>query len=276
MAPQMSLGAWLAMQGPGHFLIRANGLMNRRCSVDVGGTEWAWSGRTSAKIADNAVDSAAWKELAAPCKGGRGCRQGQGLGKDRGEQSRDGDPDDNGLLHAVAGGDCAAFRRLMEKHAGSLLALATRMTGNGADADDIVQEAFLKVWTMAPRWQADGRARFSTWMYRVVLNASLDVRRRKKMSPLDEAVERAGEAADGFDHAMARQREVMVREAMAELPRRQRAALSLYYFGEISAAEAARVLGLSVSAMEALLVRGKRGLKLALARRGVTGLGELT
>ena len=204
-----------------------------------------------------------------------GCGQGQGLGEDSGGRTRDGEPDDDGLLHDAANGDRCAFQRLMERHARPLLALATRITGNGADADDVVQETFLKVWVMAPRWRADGRARFSTWAYRVVLNASLDVRRRRLLAPLEEAGDPADDSADGLDRAVARQREALVRQALAELPRRQQAALSLHYFGEISAPEAAGVLGLSVAAMEALLVRGRRHLRIALTRRGVTGLGDV-
>lgn len=197
------------------------------------------------------------------------------MGEDSGGKSHDREPDDDDLLYDVANGDRGAFRRLMDRHARPLLALATRVTGNGADADDVVQEAFLKVWAMAPRWRADGGARFSTWAYRVVLNASLDVRRRRVLEPLEEAETCADAAADGLDHAIARQRQILVGQTMAELPRRQRAALSLHYFGEISAPEAARVLGLSVSAMEALLVRGKRRLRTALAQRGITGLGDV-
>lgn len=164
----------------------------------------------------------------------------------------------------------------MERHTRPLLALATRIIGNRADAEEVVQETFLKVWVMAPRWRSDVAARFSTWVYRVVLNGSLDVRRRRPLSPLEEAEHRVDEQADGLDRAVARERESMVREALAELPHRQRAALSLHYFGEISAPEAAGVLGLTGSAMEALLVRGKRRLKIELTRRGVTGLGDVT
>jgi RNA polymerase sigma-70 factor (ECF subfamily) len=202
--------------------------------------------------------------------------RGQGLRGDSSKASRDGEADDDLLLQGIANAEEHAFRRLMERHTRPLLALATRVIGNGADAEDVVQETFLKVWAMAPRWRADSTARFSTWAYRVVLNASLDVRRRRRFGPLEEAEHQADTQADGLDRAVARQREVMVQESMAELPHRQRAALSLHYFGEISAPEAAQILGLTGSAMEALLVRGKRRLKMELTRRGVTGLGDVT
>jgi RNA polymerase sigma-70 factor (ECF subfamily) len=186
-----------------------------------------------------------------------------------------GDSGDDELLRGVAAGDRWALRRLMDRHGSAMLALAERTTGNAADADELVQEAFLKVWTMAPRWRADGGALFSTWLYRVVLNASLDRRRRRPLHALDEAGDLADPAAGGLELAVASQRQSVLRGALAELPERQRAALVLHYFGETSAPEAARILNLSLSAMESLLVRGKRALRQALARRGVTGLGDV-
>lgn len=189
---------------------------------------------------------------------------------------QDGDkPDDDDLLGKIAEGDRLAFRILMERHTPGMLALAERTTGSAADADDMVQEAFLKVWNMAPDWRADGPAQFSTWLYRVVLNSGLDRRRRKPLLPLEDAGELVDGGPGGLHSSMARQRRDMVMDAMAELPDRQRSALSLYYFGEVHAPEAARILGLSLSAVEALIVRGKRALRKSLARRGVTGLGDV-
>ncbi len=98
-----------------------------------------------------------------------------------------GEPGDDDLLRRVAAGDRWALQRLMDRHGRAMLALAERTTGNAADADELVQETFLKVWTMAPRWRADGGALFSTWLYRVVLNASLDLRRRRPLHALEEA-----------------------------------------------------------------------------------------
>ena len=193
----------------------------------------------------------------------------------RGDCPPDGEGCDDVLLSSVAGGDRLAFRRLMERHARPMMALAQRLTGNADDADEIVQEAFLKVWTMAHRWRSDGTATFATWLYRVVLNACLDRRRRTPFASLEEAGDPADAAPCGLEQAQSRQRRRIVLDAIAELPRRQRAALWLYYFGEVTGPEAARILDLSVSALEALLVRGKRALRKSLIRRGVNGLGDL-
>ena len=84
------------------------------------------------------------------------------------------DEDDGLLLGAVAQGDHRAFRLLMQRHLPRVLRVAQRMTRNPDDADEIAQEAFLKVWTGASRWRPDGQAQFKTWLYRVVINQCID------------------------------------------------------------------------------------------------------
>lgn len=182
---------------------------------------------------------------------------------------------DDDLLQAIAGRDQRAFRQLMQRHGRPMLALAQRVTGNEDDADEIVQEAFLKVWKLAERWQVDGAATFSTWFYRVVLNACLDRRRRAPMAPLEDAGEPVDPAPIGWETAQVRQRRDALMRAINDLPRRQKAALSLCYFGEVSGPEAARILEMSVSALEALLVRGRRGLRKSLSKNGIETLGDI-
>jgi RNA polymerase sigma-70 factor (ECF subfamily) len=188
----------------------------------------------------------------------------------------DGGPGDDDLLCAAGAGDRAAFKMLMDRHVRPMLALATRVTRSADDADEIVQEAFLKVWVMAPKWQPDGDARFGTWLYRVVLNACLDRGRRAPFAPLDDAGDPADSRPGGLESAMESQRNTVLAQALADMPSRQGQALTLYYFSELSGPQAARVLDLSLSALEALLVRGKRNLKAMLAKRGITSLGDLT
>lgn len=179
------------------------------------------------------------------------------------------DSDDDRLLGAMASGDRSALQCLMSRHAAAMLSLAERTTGSADEADEIVQEAFVKTWVMAPIWRAGGEAAFATWLYRVVLNACLDFRRRRPVLPLDSVAEPVDPGPGGFEAACASQRRALVASALAELPERQRAALSLHYFSELSAPSAARVLDVSVSAFEALLVRGKRALRQGFERRGI-------
>src|SRR4051795_2048045 len=101
----------------------------------------------------------------------------------------DGLPDQD-LMARAAKGDERAFRTLSERHAGAALRLARRILGNEAAAEDVVQDALLRVWINAPRWRP--RAAFRTWFYRIVVNLCLNARRRAPNLPLDAA----GDVAD--------------------------------------------------------------------------------
>lgn len=182
---------------------------------------------------------------------------------------------DDDLLAAVAAGDRRALELLMTRHLPGTLALAQRMTGSADDADEVAQEAFLRVWRSADRWQPDGPARFSTWLYRVVVNLCLDRRRKAIVVPIEDAPDAADPAPGGLDVLASREGSAVVAAALADLPPRQRAAVCLYYFAGKSAPEAARVLSVSASALESLLVRGRRALKKSLRGRGINNPGDL-
>ncbi len=182
---------------------------------------------------------------------------------------------DQELLVAAGRGDHRAFRELMTRHVSFAMALALRMTGNLPDAEEIVQEAFLRVWNGAGRWQPERGARFTTWLYRVVLNLCLDRRRRPVMLPVDGIEEPADPSATGFDSHAASESRRLVAEALQSLPDRQRMALSLCYFGGLGYAEAAEIMDVTPSALDSLLVRGRRRLREYLTRRGLEALGDL-
>lgn len=162
----------------------------------------------------------------------------------------------------------------MERHGAFALTLATRMTGNLSDAEEVAQEAFLRVWSVAQRWQPGG-ARFTTWLYRVVMNLCLDRRRRAPMLAIDDIAEPADPSPTGLQTCTDGQARNMVIEALASLPDRQRAAMTLCYFGEVSCQEAADSLEISLSALESLLVRGRRALREYFVRRGLTKMGDV-
>lgn len=172
------------------------------------------------------------------------------------------DPDTD-LVARAGQGDRAAAQALMARHLPKMLTVARRMLGGQAEAEDAVQDAFLKLWTHAARWQP-GRALFETWLYRVVLNKCYDRLRRKPTAKLDEAAEIAdpAPAADQLLQSSAVAKEIEV--ALAELPERQRAAIVLCHYQECGNIEAAEILGISVEALESLLSRGRRALRARL------------
>ncbi|SNS64783.1 MULTISPECIES: RNA polymerase sigma factor [unclassified Azospirillum] len=182
--------------------------------------------------------------------------------------------DDDRLLARIANGDRAAFAVLANRHTARALAVAQRILGSAGEADEVVQEAWVRVWARAGQWQAGGSARFSTWLHRVVVNLCIDRRRRPGFAPLEDAPEMADPAPGAESVIARREMSAQMASAMADLPERQRAAISLCYYEEMSAAEAGRVMELSVPAVESLLARARRALRGRLAAMGVTGVGE--
>ena len=162
----------------------------------------------------------------------------------------------------VARGDEQAFRLLSRRHVGAASALARRILGNDAVAEDLVQEAFLRVWLNAPRWRPE--AAFRTWLYRIVVNLCLNERRRPSTLPLNFAGDPPDPAATPDADLATRERDKLVADAIDALPARQRAAIVLTYQQGLSNAEAANSLDTSVSGLETLLVRAKRALRAAL------------
>ena len=172
------------------------------------------------------------------------------------------DDSDEALMARIARGDEAAFRVLAGRHLPAMLGLARRILGNAADAEDVAQEAMLRVWTHAPRWQP--LAAFRTWLTRVTVNLCLDRKRRAPWVALEAAGDIVDPALGASEKAERDERERQVAAAIAELPARQRAAIVLTYGDGMSNAQVAEILGTSVSAVETLLVRGKQNLRRAL------------
>jgi RNA polymerase sigma-70 factor, ECF subfamily len=177
------------------------------------------------------------------------------------------DDSDEALMARVAQGDERAFQLLSRRHLPAMLGLARRILGNAAEAEDVAQEAFMRVWTHAPRWQP--LAQFRTWLTRIVINLCLDRKRRAPWVELEAAGEIADPGPDAGQKAEEDERERMLAAAIEKLPVRQRSAIVLTYGEGMSNAQVAEILDTSVSAVETLLVRGKQNLRRALG--GVIG-----
>jgi RNA polymerase sigma-70 factor (ECF subfamily) len=176
---------------------------------------------------------------------------------------------DHELMAGVAVGDVQAYACLVGRHVRAMTALAQRITGNASDADDIAQEAFLRLWTYAPRWDSEGPAQVRTWLSRVVVNLCLDRRRKRKLLPLEAAGEVIDDAAGGFENANLRDKQRVVQSLLRKLPERQRTAVVLSYFEEFSGREIAHIMQLSAGAVESLLVRARRALRKGLQESGI-------
>ena|SRR5437868_4896871 len=171
-------------------------------------------------------------------------------------------PSDHDLMARTAQGEGRAFQVLARRHAGRALGLARRILGNEALAEEIVQDALLRVWIHAPRWRP--QAAFRTWLYRIVVNLCLNAKRRAPDLSLDAADHVAESAEDAQAMLETRERDLHLAAAIDALPVRQRAAIALTYQQGLSNAEVAGVLDTSVSGVETLLMRAKRALRTAL------------
>jgi RNA polymerase sigma-70 factor (ECF subfamily) len=181
------------------------------------------------------------------------------VGVERTEGRRPMDRDDE-LLELITGGDEGAFRELVERHVDRAYALALRILRNGADAEDVVQDTLLKIWSHRGSWQS-GRAKFSTWLYRVVTNRCLDMRRRPKTEGMDEAPEMVDAQPDALTTLQRHEASDLLAREMERLPDQQRVALILSYYDDLSNAQIAEVMDTTVQAVESLLKRGRQHLR---------------
>ena len=173
--------------------------------------------------------------------------------------------EDSELLNRLTVGDEVAFRALVERHIDRAYAIALRILCNSADAEDVVQDTMLKIWSHRGRWQ-HGRAKFSTWLYRVISNRCIDLRRK----PRTENVDTVPEVADGQPDAslLIERNELndMLELAIQRLPDQQRVAVILSYHENMSNGEIAQVMDTTVAAVESLLKRGRQQLRQLLRR----------
>ena len=167
--------------------------------------------------------------------------------------------DDNVLLVAFAKGDRSAAQQLTERLMPKIYSHAYYRLGSIADAEDVTQEAFLKLWKIAPNWKHDN-AQVSTWLYRVVYNLCKDRYRRTTLEGTASTQEPTDEATSPTCGLEEQYRQKALYAAMSALPESQRLAVQLRHIDELTNPQIAEIMGLSVEAIESLIARGKRKL----------------
>jgi RNA polymerase sigma-70 factor (ECF subfamily) len=184
------------------------------------------------------------------------------------------DPDTQ-LMVDFCAGDLAAFKRLVERNHRIVFSLACRYLGQPAEAEDALQDVFMRIYEAAGRYKPT--AKFTTWVYRITVNVCLNrlrANRSRRGVPLEGSAD--GEdvtrdiAADVSETPLARfereELEAKVREAMERLPETQRTAVLLRRFDELSYAEIAEVMGTTIPAVKSLLARARASLKSFLSK----------
>lgn len=174
---------------------------------------------------------------------------------------------DDALLVLYARGDAEAARVLTGRHLGRVYGFAARLLGDRAEAEDVAQEAMLRMWRVAGTWRS-GEAQLSSWLYRVTVNLCTDRQRarlRRRTEALDDVAEPVDETASTEAALMQRERHDALQAALATLPDRQRQAVVLRHIEGLANPEIAAILEVGVEAVESLTARGKRALTAALA-----------
>jgi RNA polymerase sigma-70 factor, ECF subfamily len=167
---------------------------------------------------------------------------------------------DNQLIQEIKEGNHKAFAILVKKHASKFYGVAFRILGNQADAEDIVQDLFLKLWKTPDIWQEGRGAQFSTWFYRIITNKCIDFQRKKKPDQLLDGFDIVDKSnlEENLDNI---ERKKMIEKMIQELPERQKIAINLCFYEGFSNKEAAEVMQLNIKALESLLMRAKKTLK---------------
>ncbi len=166
---------------------------------------------------------------------------------------------DAALMQEVARGSASASRIVADQYLDGSYRLAMRILGEASLAEDMAQEAFLRLWKQAPDWQA--KAQIKTWLHRVTHNLCIDYLRKQSRYSDGELPDVEDPGPDVHQLREQRQLSDKVAEAMQKLPARQRVAISLVHFEECGNIEAADIMDISVDALESLLARGRRKLK---------------
>lgn len=183
-----------------------------------------------------------------------------------------GDPDptlsDDALLVLYANGDGRAAQELTSRLAPRCLGVAMRVLGNRAEAEDVTQEAMMRLWRMAPNWKP-GQAQLSTWLYRVTMNLCIDLKRRQRGGyvDLDAVPEPEDTARSAAEQIQDDARHDALQSALMQLPERQRQAVVLRHIEELANPEIAGIMDISVEAVESLTARGKRALAAVLVNK---------
>lgn len=175
------------------------------------------------------------------------------------------DESDEELMRRIASGDRMAFAKLVDRYRRPLMRLAYGIVRNGSEAEDIVQETFIRIWTRASDWDPARGSRPIAWITRIATNLAIDGKRRPRHDPLEAAADAVAPGHNAEERCAANEIQRRIEGALQDLPQRQRTAFALCQLEVLSNVEAAASMGVGVGTLEQLLVRARRQLRAALA-----------
>lgn len=170
--------------------------------------------------------------------------------------------DDESLMERIQKNDHQAFATLVERHTDKFYGASYRIVMSQFDAEDIVQDAFLKIWNNPNIWKAGKGAKFTTWFYRIVMNLSLDKMRQYKGKNTDVLPDDLAENTKTQEQNLIQtEEEQELDSALKSLPEKQLLALNLCFYEDYTNKQASEIMGVSVKAVESYLMRAKQGVK---------------
>ncbi len=176
---------------------------------------------------------------------------------------------DDDIMVQIANGDADALRLVADRHGELPWRIAYRMLGDGVEAEDVAQEALLRLWQYGGRWQP-GQAGIAAWLTRVATNLCLDRLRRGRFVGAEDVPEYADESPLADEVIEADDTAKAVKACIEALPDRQRAAIVLTYYEERQNQSSAQILDMQLKAFESLLFRARGALKKCVEMKGVT------
>lgn len=192
------------------------------------------------------------------------CPTGYPLAKNADDEARAAELRD---IRAIAAGDQSAFARVIDRESPRLLRFSQGLLGSLEEAEDVVQETLIGLWENAARWRPE--ARLGTWLHTICYNRSVDRLRRRRNFVAEGELDALADAAELADGRLVRGEAARsVRETIERLPPRQRSAVYLFHFEDLSQGEAARIMGVTEAAFESLLARARRQMRAWLSAAG--------
>lgn len=178
---------------------------------------------------------------------------------------------DESLMVLLSQQDHQAFTALVHRHTQRFYACAYRYCADQDEAEDVVQDCFLKIWAKPSLWKEGKGAKFTTWFYRIVSNAAIDKVRARKNHKGDDILDVMADSAALADTVLSEKEcAAQLEAAIQSLPERQKSALNLCIYEELTNKEAAQVMGIGVKALESLLMRAKSALRDRFIRQGIS------
>ncbi len=173
---------------------------------------------------------------------------------------------DEELMELILQSNHDAFAELVTRHTDKFYSLAYRTLFDKGDAEDVVQECFLKLWDKPKMWSSEKEARFTTWFYKIIVNACLDGNKKKRPFRLDDNIDVADDSPDAEKELYEKAKIKAVEFYFRKLPGRQQTALNLCFYQGLSNNDAADIMGLNLKALQSLLMRAKMTLKESLSK----------